>query len=68
MLQVKLSLVTALGAWLQRMQKLPEVVLAHFRGGLKEKEALRRAYLRCLVQVTTRMHCINTSIWPAALP
>lgn len=41
----------ALGAWLQLMQQLPEPVLAHFRSGLKEKEGLRRAHLRCLVQV-----------------
>lgn len=50
-LQVKLSLVAALGAWLQRMQQLPEAVLAHFQSGLKEKEVLRRAHLRCLAQV-----------------
>jgi hypothetical protein len=57
MLQVKLSLVAALRAWLQRVQKLPEAVLAHFRGGVKEKEALRRAHLRCLVQVSAPMLC-----------
>ena len=51
MLQVKLSMVAALEPWLQRMQQLPETVLAHFRSGLREKEALRRAHLRCLAQV-----------------
>jgi hypothetical protein len=59
MLQVKLSMVATLEAWLQRMQQLPEMVLAHFRSGLREKEALRRAHLRCLAQVNAgAQHCM----------
>ena len=63
MLQVKLSFVAALAAWLQRMQRLPEMVLAHLRSGLKEKETLRRAHLRCLAQVHAgAQHCMISSM------
>ncbi len=50
-MQVKLAGLTALEAWLPRLTALPEAVVAHLRAGLGEKEALRRATLRCIVQV-----------------
>lgn len=68
LLQVKLSLVAALGAWLQRMQQLPEAVLAHFQAGLKEKEALRRAHLRCLAQVRHTSGQLCRCFWHRQLP
>ena len=48
---VRLSIVGALGAFLSRLDSWPASVLSRLRDGLGEKEALRRAHLRALLQV-----------------
>ena len=48
---VRTSIVGALGAWLSRLDSWPTSALSRLRDGLGEKEALRRAHLRALVQV-----------------
>lgn len=49
--QVKVAAVAAIGAWLPTAKQLPAPVLKHFETGLKDREALKRANLRCLAKV-----------------
>ncbi len=44
----------ALGTWLPHAKELPQPVVKHLEAGLKEKEALKRAHLRCLAAVGAR--------------
>ena len=48
---VRLSVVGALGAFLSCLDSWPASAMSRLRDGLGEKEALRRAHLRALVQV-----------------
>lgn len=57
--QVKLSALAAMTAWLVRAEGLPAGPLARFREGVAEKDSLKRAHLRDLVQV-----CVDPSTCP----
>ena len=46
--EVKVALLKALGAWLPRCAAVPAAVITRFEEGLKEKEPIRRGYLRAL--------------------
>lgn len=49
--QVKVAAASAVGAWLPLAKQLPPPVVKHFEAGLRDKEALKRANLRCLAKV-----------------
>lgn len=53
--EVRLGVVGALGAWLGRLDAWPPSVLSRLVEGLGERDALRRAHLKAIVQV--RMAC-----------
>ena len=59
--EVRLAIVAALGAWLGRLAAWPPCALARMNDGLAEREPLRRAHLRALVQARARRR-------PAAAP
>lgn len=47
--EVRVAILSALSAWISKAgEVLPSEVLVFFPAGLKEKENLRRAHLRCL--------------------
>jgi len=58
----KVALLKALGAWLPRCAALPAAVITRFEEGLKEKEPVRRGYLRAL----TRALSSNIELRPQA--
>lgn len=47
--EVRVAILTALGAWLSKVaSSCPTECIKFFTLGLKEKDTLRRAHLRCL--------------------
>ncbi len=52
--EVRLAIVAALGAWLGRLAAWPPCALARMNDSLAEREPLRRAHLRALVQARAR--------------
>lgn len=53
--EVKIAILSALASWTMRsVDSIEDSTISFFISGLKEKEPLRRAFLRCLHTV-----CIN---------
>ena len=50
--EVKLRIVAALEAWMGQLEDVLPKLVDQLSNGLKDKEALRRAHLHALLQVT----------------
>jgi hypothetical protein len=57
---VRITVLAALGSWLARAgESMPADCAIFFSAGLKEKEMLRRAHLRCLRQALKNQDLVN---------
>jgi hypothetical protein len=57
---VRITVLAALGSWLARAgESIPADCAIFFSAGLKEKEMLRRAHLRCLRQALKNQDLVN---------
>ena len=52
--EAKLKAIRVLGGWLPCLEQWPPVVLERLAAGLKEKDTLKRAFIRALNQVSCR--------------
>ncbi len=58
--EVRITVLAALGSWLARAgESIPADCAIFFSAGLKEKETLRRAHLRCLRQALKNQDLVN---------
>ncbi len=58
--EVRITVLAALGSWLARAgESIPADCAIFFSAGLKEKEMLRRAHLRCLRQALKNQDLVN---------
>ncbi len=57
---MRITVLAALGSWLARAgESIPADCAIFFSAGLKEKEMLRRAHLRCLRQALKNQDLVN---------